>query len=333
MDAIVSGSANVALLIEGSNLWSLKRTSAGVERIPQSQDLSYILGDASDLSFLEDTNEAATLHELDLAHAGVKAIHLALMLCDPETSPEAARLGASELEILLVRSEVAARAERILDAKPMPTPLDLGIAVARCHSYERIEAKAFFARLAARQSVIGEVRRAWDALPGSLFAQGERAFVDSLFAREGVFRSLVHAQRGGADLKEWVAKHVLSPALRRYRAERLLPAWVDVLAALKENRDSKPGVNVLERILFSHKEEVSDPRELAERKPSSFLAKIRPKLLIPILLVLLWMLIIVSLVFVGLELIPAVLRKPLEIMLIVLSSYNIMIQLIRRFTH
>ncbi len=235
MDAIVSGSANLALLLEGDRLWSLKRTGAGVERVPRSHDLGHVLGDASDLVFLEDTHEAAVVHELDIAHAGVTALHLALMLCDPDTLLEAARLGGFELEALLARPEVAERAERILDAKPIPSSFDMEIAVAWCRNHQLWSTMALFEDLAARQAAIREVRRAWDVLPSSLFADGkERAFADGLLAREGIHRSVVRALQQGVDLSQWVAEAERNPAVRRYRAERWLPAWVEGLSALNK---------------------------------------------------------------------------------------------------
>ncbi len=235
MDAIVSGSANVALLIEGDHCWSLRPTSAGIERVPQPHDLGHIFGEASDLAYLENTSEAVVLRELAIAHAGVKALHLALMLCDPETSVQAARLGGVELEALLVRPEVAERAERILDAKPMPKPLEVTIAMARCHTYRLRRAIPFFEELEARQPVIAEVRRAWDMLPSSLFTDGqERASADGLLAREGAFRSLVRARRDGGSMSRWIASTLRRLATTHRRIEGWLPVWVEGLDMVGE---------------------------------------------------------------------------------------------------
>jgi hypothetical protein len=243
MDAIVSGSANAALLIDGNGRFSLRRTATGVERVPRSDDLGLIFGDAGDLVFLEDTDEAAVLHELDLARASVRALHLALMLCDPETAIGAARLGGDELEALLARPEVAERVERILDAKPMPAPFKVGIALMWCRKNQLTGATAFFENLAARQLMIAEVRRAWDVLPSSLFVDGEeRTFADGLLAREGVFRSLVRALQEEADLREWAAGTVAHFAATRWRVERWLPAWVEGLSALAARRADRFGV-------------------------------------------------------------------------------------------
>jgi hypothetical protein len=50
MDAIVSGSANVAILFDGISISSLRRTTAGFERVPLANDLCYLFGDAGDLA-------------------------------------------------------------------------------------------------------------------------------------------------------------------------------------------------------------------------------------------------------------------------------------------
>lgn len=90
-DVIISGSANTLILIEGDSLSSIRPSATGPERTSrQPHELPYLLGDARDLVFLYDTDEATALKELAIAHEGVLALNLALMLCDPKTSERAA---------------------------------------------------------------------------------------------------------------------------------------------------------------------------------------------------------------------------------------------------
>jgi hypothetical protein len=229
MDAVVSGSAGVALLVDGDRLWSLRRTVAGVERVERrASELRYLLGDARDLAFLEDSDEAAALRELDAAHGGVAALHLALMLCDPSTSDKAAGLSAGELDALLASAEVAERAERILDAKPVPAPMSIDVAIAQCRG--RARAVAFFEALASRQATIGEVRRAWDVLPSALFESGrDRAIADGTLAREGLYRSLVRVRLAGQDIDAWLREAQRHPAVLGLSGERWLAEWVQPL--------------------------------------------------------------------------------------------------------
>jgi hypothetical protein len=234
MDAVVSGSAGLAFISDGAGIWSLRRGPAGPERLPRRRhDIPALLGDAQDLAFLEDVDEAAVLHELDLAHAGIQAIQLALMLCDPATADTTVALAAGELDDLLSRAAVAERAERILEAKPMPAPFDPGKAVERCKANGVKRAVAFLDALASRQRAIREVRRAWEVLPSDLFSSGEdRAFTDGLLAREGLFRSLVRAHQVGASLDAWLAAARAEPAVIRTHVERCVEAWAASLRAL-----------------------------------------------------------------------------------------------------
>ena len=80
MDAIVSGSANVAILVDGESLWSLRRTGAGIEHVNEIIDylatidekLDDVLRAAEDAVLADligagfDIDEAMTIRE----HAG-----------------------------------------------------------------------------------------------------------------------------------------------------------------------------------------------------------------------------------------------------------------------
>jgi len=86
MDALISGRAGLALLIDGDKMMSFKvgDTDTLVPRDPS--DLNYLLGHAEDVQVLEDASQEEVARELELAHKSVCALDLALMAIDSELS-------------------------------------------------------------------------------------------------------------------------------------------------------------------------------------------------------------------------------------------------------
>ena len=124
-------------------------------------------------------------------------------------------------------------ARSLAPSAPAQPPLEPGIAATRCRAHLRARAATFFNALSQRQSAIADVRRAWDVLPASLFDGGaERALADSLLAREGLFRSLVHAHITGARMDAWLDEARRHPALREGAVVRWVEAWVESLRHL-----------------------------------------------------------------------------------------------------
>lgn len=150
VDAIVSGSARIALLRRDGQEWLITPTRYGGERRPaRPGEFVRVLGDAGDLAFLRAVDEAAVQRELDTAHAAVEAFHLALMALDRDTSAGAVALAIDDLDELFANASVVERVRRILIAVPRSAPFDDHIAVERCDLRGRHVARDFFVALAS----------------------------------------------------------------------------------------------------------------------------------------------------------------------------------------
>jgi GH25 family lysozyme M1 (1,4-beta-N-acetylmuramidase) len=241
MDALVSGSAGVAVLLDSARCWVLRADgSPKVEHEPTS--LGFLFGDARDMRVLEGVDESFVRRELEVAHLGVQALHLALMLCDPETSVRATELATERLDDLLASKDVTERVERILYARPIPKPFDLSLAIQRSAARSRGHAGRVFDALLARQPIIQEVRAAWNSLPGSVFdATDDRRIADGTLAREGVYRQLVDLLEAHGSLDGWLQFSLRVPAVHRLRGhETWLSALQRVLAREEAQQASRP---------------------------------------------------------------------------------------------
>lgn len=179
MHAVISGRAGVALLLDGHQLSSLH---AGADKIVRrrEREIPYLLGEATDLQFLENVETSEISRRLELAAAQADALHLALILLDPELPQDVRCDAAGELEDLLKIEGVREGVEGILFARPLPGEADLQGALSCCS---------------------GEAGAARDLLIGLERLQTEYPLYESekLFVAEGTPDSY---QAGGEDIKK-----------------------------------------------------------------------------------------------------------------------------------
>jgi hypothetical protein len=124
MDAVVSGRAGVALVLDGEQTFYL-RSGAPIDRVPCAPtDFRWLFGDASDLRFLPDITADELAIELETAQDTDTALHLSLALLDSELSDETRAEVAEDLNQILASSAVAARLENVLYAAPLPQDTD-----------------------------------------------------------------------------------------------------------------------------------------------------------------------------------------------------------------
>jgi len=101
MHAIISGSAGLAILVDGRKLASL-HAEAPTEIIQrQTGDINFLLGESGRVVVLEDVDLNKVRDELALACDSEEALQLFLMLLDPELSKTTRQEAAEALEELL----------------------------------------------------------------------------------------------------------------------------------------------------------------------------------------------------------------------------------------
>jgi hypothetical protein len=206
MDAVVSGHAGVALLLDGDKLSSIHFGEDGV--VPRSpSEVSLLFSGAGDLQLLRDVGPDEVREQLDLESARIDALHLALILLDTELSDETRRTAAEELEEELAdeRKRIEVWLEGVLYAHPLPASADLMGAQAFCtDSTERT--RVLLDRLGSLQPVVKEVYEAWQVASSHSFdTEKERQNALSVVVRAGLFRNLVFGKMAG-----WPAGSLLS---------------------------------------------------------------------------------------------------------------------------
>jgi tetratricopeptide (TPR) repeat protein len=227
MNAVVSGHAGVALLLEGQKLSSLHADRPGQVFPRSTYDVPFLLGEAKDLEFLEAADLVAVSHRLDLATNKVDALHLALILLDGTLSAETRSTAAEELEELLQAEDVRIFVERILHAQPLPRGVDLAGALVSC-SGATSSALELLAGLEALQGTITEVYVAWEQVPSDLFEEkDDKAYVQSIAVREGFFHDLVALRMVAGSIDAFQVKALLNSSYRAIRNHRdILRAWL-----------------------------------------------------------------------------------------------------------
>src|SRR6185369_15548322 len=125
MNAVISGRAGLALVIDRGRLMSLDVDDLGT-LVPRSQsDLRFLLADATDLVALENTGREEIAQRLDLEHDIACALDMTLIAVDPDTSMELRAEAVAALDELLADQRVVKRLEFMMYAKPLPDSADL----------------------------------------------------------------------------------------------------------------------------------------------------------------------------------------------------------------
>lgn len=234
MDAVLSGQAGVALLLDGDELLSMHFEDDGEMLSRSLGEVHLLFAEAQDLEFLENVGLEEVRSHLVLAGTRVDALHLALNLLDPELSHETRRCVAEDLTELLQDERIARWVESVLFAHPLPRSADLVGARSACIGRAE-QTRALLGKLESLQSVIFEVQQAWEAIPSRLFAtEEERKHTLSIAVKEGLFRDLVDRRAAGEPLDDFLLKSLMNRALWQVRdVQQILIEWV---ADLREPR-------------------------------------------------------------------------------------------------
>jgi RNA polymerase sigma factor (sigma-70 family) len=254
MNAILSGSAGVAVLVDGGSLFSIDidRLDEVVPRRPR--EVPYLLGDAEDQQVVENVDAETVKRLLDEAWRGTETLQLALILMDGDLSDETRALAATELEEALGTKSTQEQVEAVLWSRPLPPAASIEGAMALCERAGATNAKRMFEQVRARQTPIREVWETFEGLPEPLFGDdaGDRARARAGLVREGAFRELVAAREGGKGGGA-AAALLLRPGVRAVRNHRaIMAAWTRPLGEVRPAQGVEEAVGPLAR------EEVTD---------------------------------------------------------------------------
>jgi len=189
-NAIVSGQAKTALLIDGDKFLSFNIDAPEILTHRRESDFRYLFGEATDLRFIENTKQQDVLRELQADYDKTNALDLALMLLDEDISESKSFIGEA-LEELLAEENIIVYLESVFYAKPLPPSADIENALNACKDEFFITHK-WLADLIENQDRIALVRKVWENIATDVFGNEEkRSNFQSVLVHQGIFRQIV----------------------------------------------------------------------------------------------------------------------------------------------
>ena len=192
MDALVSGQAATAALIEGNDVSVLRFNDGGLERT-KFEVLGRIFANCTDVQHLQRVEREQVDAALRNSWSFDRALRLVLIVLDDSEYVETKQEAASYLEELFTHLEVKTFVANQLAWAPLPRVAVIQEASVVGHP----NVVAFFSDLLAKQRTVKAYHDSWEALPDELFG----SFSDRVSFREacisrGVFRKLTDSGEG-----------------------------------------------------------------------------------------------------------------------------------------
>lgn len=229
MEALISGRAGLALVVDGGQFASIH--AAEPERMVPRQpaEFRYLAGEARDFVPFEDVTHEEIVRELVLAEDREDALQLILIVQDPDLPDDVRREALEELEELIRECDVGSYLENVLYAHPLPDALDLAGAMRRARTAEAWETLALLELLWTHQDAISEVRQAWESIPLTEFS-GDDEHWQATAVRQGLFRDLARRLASGRDVNEYFVDVETRPEVRALPNHHgVLHSWLDIL--------------------------------------------------------------------------------------------------------
>jgi tetratricopeptide (TPR) repeat protein len=227
MNAVISGTAGRALLVDGKSLKSfdVDDPSKLVER--KQSDLPYLFGEGRDLRVIENSDIASIATELKSDSALTLALDLVLISLDEELEDDIRKDALQDLDELLVEAQLRERLEGIMYARPLPDDADLAGALKFCDSVRLPNSFAFLEDLGRRQPLISKVSAAWDVIPTKVFGGYEQqSHFQRVAVQRGLFRSLVITLETPSPISKFLLNFGLNKAIQQLRNYRqVLQEW------------------------------------------------------------------------------------------------------------
>jgi tetratricopeptide (TPR) repeat protein len=227
MNALVSGQAGIAVMIQGNEVSFMDLEARGSDRPSSPSAVCYLLAGATDVFEVKGTERKEVLARLEKAWRFDRALQLALISLDRSESLENRTLCIECLGEFFNDSEVCDYVGNRLYSAPLPTAGDIRTALSLARRHESVA--QFLATLESDQPRIDRNRAAWDSLPLSIFESqsAKRDFFEAV-VESGAFRVLA---RAGNDAPAFglasIQCHTSLMAHPNYR--KVLQAWLHPL--------------------------------------------------------------------------------------------------------
>lgn len=276
VNAMISGKRAIALLVDEHSVRSMHYDDPDTIVDRRAEDLPYLLGNTSDVEFLEDSSLEEVKTRLDHAVNREEARDLLVILFDGEVPDDIRKDAAGELDELLAQPAVLDAVERIFFSIPVPQDGDLVGALACC--LRGSVCHKFLQDLLSSQAAIRNVKGAWDRVSREVFETiTDREVAEGLCVREGLFRDFVRVgdpaeQRGvihdatlrSAELLKYFTLETIQELATKWSSLQM--QW-PVEDEMRQNVESETNANRLLSFL-----------EFLEKSKSSFVAAILLKI-------------------------------------------------------
>ena len=221
MDAVISGRAALAIVIDGESFQAIHSDSYPEKTPLRLSELHHLLSDARDLIVLENVTDEEVLRELARNRAAVEALDLTLILLDADLPDDIRCDAASELEELLENSETLVDLEGIMYAEPLPPGADPTLPRRLPDNNLGRSVISFLDRLMELQPRIREVCNAWDVIQESVFeTDDDRRYFRGVVVRQGLFRELAISLANRQSLDEFTFTALMNPQVRALKNHR-----------------------------------------------------------------------------------------------------------------
>ena len=234
MDALISGQAGVALLIQGNEVSTLGSESDRKEYPSSFACVPYVLAGASDVVQVQGTTRSDVVRRLKSAWSSDRALQTFLILLDASETVDNRQLSAECLSELFEDNQVLEFVANRLYAAPLPPESDVlaGLSFAKGD-----EVRKFLEEIREDQALIERITEVWDGLSPSLFEteSAKREFREAAIAC-GAFRQIARSSADPASFgMTTIQCHVKLSTLPNSRL--VLRSW---LGPLKPGRGRLP---------------------------------------------------------------------------------------------
>ena len=226
INAVVSGRAGAALLVDGERLHSLHSEHPDELASCRAEDYNHLFGNSRDLEFLEDLTQDDVRTHLALAVDREECVDLFLLLFDAEL-PDAIRVeAANELVPLLEQEATRQVLQAVFFSKPLPRGTDTQPAFDACEDVP--VAREFLGELLGLQPAIESVFKSWSIAAEETFASDELCVLaESVCVREGLFREFVQAVARGRQPSASQIATMQNRTLNRHVGPQLAKQFID----------------------------------------------------------------------------------------------------------
>lgn len=232
MDALVSRSGEVALVIEDGELGTIHRRNPEITIPRNDSELRFLVGSSTILEPLEDVSREEIVRHLRLRSDQCDALDLALGFLDGGFTHRTLLLTALDLEELLTQAKVREHVESVLYAKPLPKSIDAARCLPIAQEKKATKVVVLVKRLIDHQAAIRVISNAWDRIPESVFGDtNNRRAWHQIAVDNGLFRELAIVERTGGSASS--VGRILARESGLPNAMIFLHQWIDGISSAR----------------------------------------------------------------------------------------------------